>query len=370
MRAFFDSFPMIDFPSWVYDSLWGNTIIQYVLALAIFGIAVISLYIFKTVIIHRLKALSERTPVSFDNALVRMIEGYGWPLYVFLSLYITLQFLEVSGAILSLMDDLTIIIGVYYAVKSIQSLIQYGFYGVVQRRLVSDKNFDPAILELFEKVIDILLWVGGVLVIFQNFGFNVSTLLGGLGIGGIAIAFALQNVLADLFASIAIFFDKPFKSGDFIIVGTDMGVVKKIGVKSTRIESLDGQELIVSNKELTEVRVNNFKQMSKRRVVFRIGVAYQTTSEQLHQVKELISRVIDETETASLDRVHFYIFGESSLTFEAVFYVLSGDFNTYMDTQETINFGVKEGIEALGVEIAYPTQTVYIKHDNEAGVSP
>lgn len=363
MTSFFTSFPMIDFPIWVYNLYLGNSIIEYALATTIFGIAVISLYIFKTAVIHRLKAFSERTPISFDNALVTMIEGYGWPLYVFLSLYITMQFLEVSGKIVSLMDDLTIIVAVYYAVKSVQSLVQYGFYGVVQRRLIADKNFDPAILELFEKVIDILLWVGGVLVVFQNFGFNVTTLVGGLGIGGIAIAFALQNVLADLFASIAIFFDKPFKSGDFIIVGTDMGVVKKIGVKSTRIESLDGQELIVSNKELTEVRVNNFKQMTKRRIVFRIGVSYQTTSEQLRQVKELISGVIDDTETASLDRVHFYVFGESSLTFEAVYHVLSGDFNIYMDTQEKINFGIKDGIESLGVEIAYPTQTVYIKQD-------
>ncbi len=362
MQSILNIISTFDLPDWMDNVYMGNSLAEYSLALVIFGIVAITLYIFKTVIIHRLKDFSEKTPVSFDNALVRMIEGYGWPLYVFLSLYISLQFIEVSGNILSLMDDLTIIVGVYYIVKSLQRLVEYGFYGVVQRRLINDKNFDPAILELFEKVIDVLLWVSGALIVLQNFGFNVTTLIGGLGIGGIAIAFALQNVLADLFASIAIFFDKPFKSGDFIIVGTDMGVVKKIGVKSTRIESLDGQELIVSNKELTEVRVNNFKQMSKRRVVFRIGVAYQTTSTQLSQVKDLIKKVIDEVETASLDRVHFYVFGDSALTFEAVYFVLSGDFNMYMDTQEAINFGVKDGLEELGVEIAYPTQTVYVKN--------
>ncbi len=357
--------PQITFSDWMYVSYAGNAVIEYFFALTIFGITVITLYVFKTLIIQQFKTLSAKTKVSFDDAIVGMIEGYGWPLYAFTSLYISLNLLEVSDTVMDTRDNVTIIVATYYVIRSLQSLVQYGFYGVAQKRLISDKNFDPAILNLFETMIDILLWCGGVLVVLQNFGFNATTLLGGLGVGGIAIAFALQNVLTDVFASIAIFFDKPFKSGDFIVIGDDMGVVQTIGVKSTRIESLEGQELVISNKELTEVRVNNFKQMKKRRIVFRIGVSYQTSSEDLHKTKEIISTVIDKSRTCSLDRVHFFEFSDSALVFEAVYFVLTGDYQDYMNTQEEINFGIKDGLEDLGIEIAYPTQTVYVKQSKE-----
>jgi len=351
---------VIILPDWAYTSYANNTLVEYGMAILIFLITLIILYLFVNVILGRLKVLSAKTAISFDDAIIDMIEGYGWPLYVFISSYIGIQFIEVGSQITNLYRSLTIIILVYYVIRSLQSLIHYGFCSVVKKRVVTDKYFDPAILNPFETVINIICWTIGLLLILQNLGFNITALLGGLGIGGIALAFSLQNVLSDLFASISIFFDRPFKSGDFIIVGNDMGVVKKIGIKSTRIESLNGQEIIIPNKELADARVNNYKHMQSRRVVFNLTLSYQTSIKKLKALKISITEIIDAMERTRLDRVHFLKFGDSALVFEVAYYILSSDYNVYMDIQEQINFAIKESVEKKGIEMAYPTQTIYI----------
>jgi len=194
----------------------------------------------------------------------------------------------------------------------------------------------------------------------SNFGYNISTLIAGLGIGGVAIALALQNILTDIFASFSIYFDKPFQTGDFIIVGNDLGVVKKIGIKTTRLQTLQGEELVISNKELTETRIHNYKKMQKRRIVFNFGLTYDTSSAKLKKVLQILKGIIDKIEIAELDRVHFNKFGDFSLNFEVVYYLASSDYNEYMDTQQAINLAIKEKFEKDGIKFAYPTQTVFV----------
>jgi small-conductance mechanosensitive channel len=167
--------------------------------------------------------------------------------------------------------------------------------------------------------------------------------------------------LGDLFSAFTIYFDKPFEEGDFIIVGNDMGVIKQIGIKSTRIEALGGQELVMSNSELTSTRINNYKKMNKRRVVFSFGVEYKTKVEQLKKIKKIVTKIIEKESHATLDRVHFKEFADSSLNFEVVYYVDSSDYNIYMDTQEKINIEIKKQVEGMGVDFAFPSRTVYIK---------
>ena len=174
---------------------------------------------------------------------------------------------------------------------------------------------------------------------------------------------ALQNVLSDIFASFSIYFDQPFKKGDFIIVGEDLGVVQKIGIKSTRIRHLHGEEVTISNRELTSARVHNYKKMENRRVVFNIGVVYSTPSRKLRKGVEIIKDVIKGIRDVELERAHFKSYGDFSLNIEVAYHVLTGDYGKYMDIQQEMNFAIKERFEKEGIEFAYPTQTIYYSKD-------
>jgi len=223
------------------------------------------------------------------------------------------------------------------------------------------KDEAPAIINVSVKFV---LWAVGILLILSNLGINVNSLVAGLGIGGLAISLALQSVLGDLFSSVSIAVDKPFEEGDFIVVGEHKGTVKKIGLKTTRVEALQGEEIVLSNTELTTARVQNFKKMHRRRVLFHIGVTYDTPIEKLKKVEDIIEEACGEhKEKVEFDRVHFQEFGDSNLIFEVVYYMQVSDYNVYMDTQESINFKILEEFEKEGIEMAYPTQTLYVKKD-------
>lgn len=209
-------------------------------------------------------------------------------------------------------------------------------------------------------VIAVALWTLGALLILSNLGVNIVSLVAGLGIGGIAVALAVQNILGDIFSSFALYLDRPFREGDFIIVGSHMGVVKKIGLKTTRIQALQGEEIIIANQELTSARVQNFKRMRERRVLFRFGVTHDATPAQLRAVAGIVRKVIEDNPLARFDRAHFAAFGESSLDFEVVYYVGSGDYNAYMDLQQEINLAIYERLRAEGVAFAFPTRTVHL----------
>jgi small-conductance mechanosensitive channel len=194
----------------------------------------------------------------------------------------------------------------------------------------------------------------------------------GLGIGGIAIALAAQTILGDLFSYLVIFFDKPFEIGDFIILEDKMGTVEYIGIKTTRIRTLGGEQLICSNTDLTNSRVHNFKRMQERRVVFSFGVVYDTTTTKLKLIPGIIKQAIESLRETRFDRAHFKSFGNSSLDFEVVYYILTPDYNLYMDKQQAINMSIFESFEREQIEFAYPTQTLFLRgnerlHENDSG---
>jgi small-conductance mechanosensitive channel len=191
-------------------------------------------------------------------------------------------------------------------------------------------------------------------------GVEVTALLASLGVAGIAVALALQSVLADLFASLVIAIDKPFVINDFIIVGEFMGTVEKIGIKTTRLRSLSGEQVIFSNSDMLNSRIRNYKRMWERRIVFSIGVTYETPYEKLSRIPTIIQKVIEAQEKARFDRAHFASYGDFSLNFEIVYYVLSADYNEYMDVQQTINLAIFKLFEEAGISFAYPTRTLYV----------
>jgi small-conductance mechanosensitive channel len=204
------------------------------------------------------------------------------------------------------------------------------------------------------------VWAMVLLLTLDNLGVDITALVAGLGIGGIAVALALQNVLGDLLASLSIALDQPFVIGDFVIVGEHMGTVEYIGIKSTRLRSLTGEQIVMSNADLLSSRLRNYGRMYERRIVFTLGVTYETPREKLLQVPQLLRKAIEAQDGVRFDRAHFATFGAYSLDFEIVYHVLSPDYGSYMDAQQEINFRIHEAFEGLGVEFAYPTQTLWL----------
>ncbi|MEZ4701391.1 MAG: mechanosensitive ion channel family protein [Rhodothermales bacterium] len=212
----------------------------------------------------------------------------------------------------------------------------------------------------------LVLGLIAVLLALDNFGVDVTALVAGLGIGGIAVALAVQNILGDLFASLSIILDKPFVVGDFLIVGDYLGSVEKVGLKTTRLRSLSGEQIIVSNSDLLSSRIRNFKRMYERRIAFTIGVTYETPREHIAQIPDMLKEIVLAQENVRFDRAHFKGFGDFSLDFEIVYFVLVPDFAVYMDIQQAMNLEIMRRFEELGIEFAYPTQMLYVQQQAAA----
>jgi small-conductance mechanosensitive channel len=284
---------------------------------------------------------------------------------------------------------IAIIIGAYFSLDSLSLLASYSelftavftVAGVLLVALVTirianiltswyaektekqGKEVNNHILFVLKKVVQALIYIFAFLTILVIFKIDLSGVVVGFGIGGIAIALALQNVLGDAFSAFSIYFDRPFEIGDFIIIGDYAGTVTKIGMKSTRVRLLQGEELILSNRELTTSSVRNFKKLEKRRIVFVVHVAYNTPFEKLKKVHKLIEEIIGRIEWAKLDMIHFKEIGDSSFDFEIVYYMQTPDYSKYLNTQEKINFAIVEAFQKEGIEMPFPTQTIFLKSD-------
>ena len=276
-----------------------------------------------------------------------------------MAIYAAVQDLSLPSIVQLVLRAAFLLMVVSEVIKIIQSVIQYALAKKTGTNTAEDKAISGALL----LILRIALWMMGILLVLSNLGFNINSLIASLGIGGLAISLALQPVLTDIFSSFSIALDKPFEEGDFIVCGEFKGDVKKIGLKTTRLIALQGEELVISNTELTNARVQNFKKMKKRRVVFSIGVKYGTSPDQIRAIQAMIQKTIDEHEHTEFNRAHFYEFGESNLHFEIVYFMLSGDYAEYMDAQQSINLSIMEGLEKIGVEMAFPTRTVHMVKD-------
>jgi small-conductance mechanosensitive channel len=212
-------------------------------------------------------------------------------------------------------------------------------------------------------LLNIFIWGIGALFLFDNLGYDVTAIIAGLGIGGIAIALAAQNILGDLFNYFVIFFDRPFEIGDFIVVDDKKGNVEHIGIKTTRVKSLSGEQLVFSNSDLTNSRIHNYKRMDRRRIAFTLGVVYETAADQLKAIPGIIKTIIDDQAHATLDRVQFLAYGDYSLKFEVVYFAETADFNVYADIQQDINFKIFDAFKEKGIQFAYPSQTIFLARD-------
>ena len=338
----------------------GNTILAYLVSAAIFLGVLIALPIIKRFVLRYLKILSQRTKNDFDDLLHDLLRRIVGPLvYVFTALYFATALLTVQENIVRLLHALFVIVVTVKVAQIIQGIVAEG----IRRWTEWTAREDPtaaAMLRNINWVVTFLIWATTVLFILTNLGVNVTAGVAGLGIGGVAVALAAQAVLGDAFSSFAIFMDKPFNVGDFIIVGDLLGTVEHVGFKTTRIRSLGGEELIFANSDLTSSRIKNYKRMRERRVTFSVGVIYQTPVEKVKMIPPTIKRVIEEHDNARFDRAHFKNFGDFALIYEIVYYVLSADYNMYMDLQQSINFRLMEEFKKAELQFAYPTQQLYV----------
>lgn len=336
----------------------GNSVQKYIIALCLLALGILIIKVIVRRVIAHLKSLAEKTDSTFDDFLVSMLKNIVLPLSYPVVIYFGLKGLAFPQKAESIFNYIILGIIVFFAVKAVMAFIAYGFMVYLKKQ-----NGDVALeksLQGIMAVIRIAVWGGAVIFFLDNLGFKISAVIAGLGIGGVAVALAAQTILKDLFSYFCILFDHPFKAGDFIIVGDFMGTIEHIGIKTTRIRSLGGEMLVFSNSDLTDSRLRNYKLMEKRRVVFKIGVVYQTSLAQLKEIPVIIKNIITNTKDAAFDRAHFFSYGDFSLIFEIVYYVIGGDYNKYMDIQQQINFAIKEEFDKRKIEFALPTQTIYL----------
>jgi len=340
----------------------GNTVLTYITSLGIFIILLLVVIIFHKIFIKRLKKLALKTDNALDDNIIKLIKKNFLPLLYFGSFYLAalnLNYIPIAKKILNIIGiGLLAILLIRFSITILRYILQNYFI---------KKQDDPgraATIKALFPIINILIWGIGIIFLLDNMGFNITAVVTGLGIGGVAIALAAQSVLGDLFSYFCILFDHPFVIGDFIIIRDFLGVIEHIGIKTTRIRSLSGEILVFSNTELTGTPIRNFKHMKKRRVVFKFGVTYQTPNEQLNKVPAIVKNIIEQIELTEFDRAHFNNFGDFSLDYEVVYYIGTPDYNIYMDIQQTINLKLKEELSVIGVDFAYPTQLLYIEKEN------
>ncbi|MFW5853541.1 MAG: mechanosensitive ion channel family protein [Patescibacteria group bacterium] len=341
----------------IFDySLFNNTTWDYLIALLWLIIFLIIFKIIQSIILRKLKQWAEKTPTDIDDTVLNIITSIRPGFYVFLAFYLAVRNLDFPEPGSQIINWILIIWAVILAIKAAQTLIDY----IVNKKIKTEDPSAEQALGILTKIAKASLWVLGALFVLSNMGVNVTSAMAGLGIGGIAVALALQNILSDLFSSFAIFFDKPFVAGDFIIIGDKLGTVEKIGIKTTRLRSLQGEEIVISNQELTNAQIQNFKKMAERRIVFHFGVTYDTPTKKLRQIPELVEEIINSIDGVRFDRSHFFKFEESSLDFETVYYTASADYNDYMNAQQEINLRLKDSLEKIKVDMAFPTQTIHL----------
>lgn len=332
---------------------WGNSGYTYLKAALIFIGLIILLKIFQEIILAKLKRLTEKTKTDFDDILINIFKTIKPPFYLLASLYISIKTLIIPDIAIKVINILFIISIIYEIIRALEKIIDYSF-----RK--KDKE-NSSVAKTIKLIIKISIWIFGITLALSNLGVNISSLIAGLGIGGIAVALALQNILKDIFSSFSILIDKPFEIGDFILVGKEMGTVEKIGIKTTRLRSLDGQQLIIANNELTDARVQNFKRLEKRRALFNLGIIYETKKELLEKIPSFIQNIVEAQEKTEFDRCHFKNFGDFSLNFEVSYYVQTQDYKKYLDMVEKINLAIIDKFRKENIEFAYPTHLEYKK---------
>ena len=339
--------------------IFSNSPMSWLMALAVASSVLVLLLLLRRTV-RRYHRICEGAATSwFVRIPLQVASRTAMPFFLVLSLFVGAQVLTVGSSSQRVLTS-AITIALFWqagiwAVATASAWLEHK-----RRRSLSADRAALGSISVIGVIINAVIWALVALLTLDNLGIDITALVAGLGIGGIAVALAVQNIFGDLFASLSITLDRPFVVGDFLIVGDVLGTVESIGIKSTRLRSLDGEQIVMPNSDLLSSRVRNYGRMVERRVLFRTGVTYETPIEALERIPRLIRDIVEAQSDTRFDRSHFAAHGAASLDFETVYYVRSADYNRYMDVQQAINLRLHRELGKLGVEFAYPTQKVFV----------
>jgi small-conductance mechanosensitive channel len=338
---------------------WGNTVGRWLtaagVAVGVYG----ALWLLVRVGVRRLSAFSTRTKTDVDDVVTEILGKTRRSFLLLVAIYAGTLSLDLPSRLESGFGHAAFIavalqIGMWLSGGLALALARY------RKRVIAEDPGSATGMTAISYIGRVFIWVIVLLVMVDNLGVNVTTLVASLGVGGIAIALAVQSILGDIFASLSIIFDKPFLVGDFVRVGDSTGSVENIGIKTTRLRSLSGEQLVISNSDMLGSRIRNFGRMYERRAAFTLGVTYDTPREKLARIPDMVREAIEAEEGVRFDRAHFKEFGAYSLNIDAVYYVLSPEYAVYMDLQQSINLEISRRFEEEGIEFAFPTQVVHV----------
>lgn len=341
---------------------WGNTVQEYLIALGIIVLGIIMLAIIKGIALKRFHRFAQKTETDADDFILGLIRKGILPLCYALIVYFGLKYLNLNKGLNNVIHVALVVIFVFYVVRILGTIIEFLLDKYLQKEGKAKTN---NALNGVMIIVRIMLFTFGIIFLLDNLGYNVVTILTGLGIGGIAVALAAQNILGDIFAYFSILFDRPFEIGDFLIVGDKLGTVEHIGIKTTRINSLWGEQLVYSNKNLTDSWIHNYSRMEKRRAVFGFNIPYDTPVDKVEAIPGIVKEIITSQNNVTFDRAHFASFKESYLYFEAVYYSMSPDYTAYMNLQQAINLAIMRAFEKMDVSFAFPSRTVWLHQDEK-----
>lgn len=350
---------MRDLSAILEQSFLGVVVEEWLWVGTLWLVASLALLAVRRFLVWRMQSRAERTGRAgyvFGAELLRRTKA----------LFLVLVGLYAAGFIVALPETVERVLSTLAFVALLVQVVIWGnallslYVEHVREKKLEDDASTVMTVQVLGFVGRLVLYTVVFLLALDNFGVEVTALVASLGIGGIAVALALQNILGDLLASLSIVLDKPFVVGDFLSVDDYLGTVEYVGLKTTRLRSLAGEQIVFSNNDLLQSRIRNFKRMYERRIVFSIQTTYETPYETVRRIPEIIQEIVEEQEPVRFDRSHFARFADHALEFETVYYVTVPEYNTYMDVQEAINLAILRRFEEEGIEFAYPTHTVQV----------
>ncbi len=345
------------------DRHWyGATVTQWLIALATLGAAYLVLSVLQRFIVRRLRALAARTSTQLDDVAAEIVGRTRAYFLFIIALQAALRFVAIPvGPSLSTVLRIASVIVVLVQIGVwLNGLIGFSAEHYSRERASEDPG-TRATITAVGYLARFMVWALLLLTALKSFGVDITALITGLGVGGIAIALAVQNILGDLFAALAIVLDKPFVVGDAIQVDDIVGTVEHIGLKTTRLRSLSGEQVVISNNDLLKGRVHNYKRMQERRVVFQLDVTHDTPPDLVERIPAIVREVVQSHPLARFDRCHFLTWMDSSLRLETVYRVLDADYVKYADIQHAINIELLRRFAELRIEFAFPTRTLHVK---------
>ena len=342
----------------------NNDLIKWSIAILIAAIILTILLVLRRVVKRLALRMASTDEIELMELPMITLSKTSALFVTFVSIMAGIQILDLPARITQVLISAFTIVAVWQCGRWLMKAVSVWLDRKRDQAFVEDRAASGS-FSILNFAARVLIWSLALLLILDNLGVDITALVTGLGIGGIAIALAVQNILGDLLASLSITLDKPFVVGDFLILGDFLGSVEYIGIKTTRIRSLSGEQIVMSNNDLLGSRIRNYGRMAERRVPFTLGVTYETPREKLKKIPEVLRKLVEEQTDTRFDRSHFSKYGAFSLDFETVYYVLSADYNQFMDVQQAIFLRIHEEFEKLGIEFAYPTQKLWLEKVEE-----